>query len=402
MTSLNILIVGGGIAGPMAAYWLAKAGHRVTIIERAPTLLKTGQGIDIEGPAREIIDRMGVLDQMKAKSTQEEGFAFTDNNGVPVATIRGGLTQEIEIMRGEMCEILCKAADAFESVHFRYETNIVDIVQMPDRVEVLLSNDQKESYDAVIGADGMRSKTRELAFDEGTKAKAFRARDHYCAYFSIPHEDGDGPHSRWQNATRGRSILIRPHTDEISSVYLAQRDKSDSLSAACRSDKESQKLAVAAAFEGVGGLGPRVVKGMLESDNFYFDSLSQIILDKWSQERVALIGDAAYAPSAVTGQGVILSVLGAYIIAGELSETPENPIAAFKRYESRIRKYVDKQQAIPFGGNAPRVANPRTNWGIWILRMTFRFIAWSGIWKWISFKGPSFPLPEYPRMNYRD
>lgn len=399
MTSLNILVVGGGIAGPVAAYWLAKAGHRVTIIERASSLLKTGQGIDIEGSAREIIEKMGLLEQMKAKATGEGGFAFADDDGKPVAAIAGGLTTEIEIMRGDMCEILCKATDAYENVEIRYGTKVVNLTQTPQHVNVTFDNGEKGMFDAVIGADGMRSKTRDLAFDEKTKASAFKARDHYCAYFSIPRDDSDSPNARWQNATQGRTILVRPHNQEISSAYLSVMEKSDELAATCRADKDSQKKAIASAFEDVGGLGPRVVQGMLESDNFYFDSLSQVKLDKWSQDRVALIGDAAYAPSAVTGQGVILSVLGAYTIAGELSANPEDPVAAFKAYEARIRTYVDTQQTIPLNGNAPRVANPRSAWGIWALRTSFKWLAWSGIWKWVSFKGSKFPLPEYPRMT---
>lgn len=399
MAPLNILIIGGGIAGPVAAYWLGKAGHRATVIERASSLLKSGQGIDIEGPAREIIDRMGLLEQMKARATGEGGFAFTDDDGKPVAAIAGGLTQEIEIMRGDLCEVLCRAVDACDLVEFRYGTKVVELTQTPTHVAVTFDNGEHATFDAVIGADGLRSKTRDLAFDEKTKANAFRARDHYCAYFSLPREDGDSPNSRWQNATGGRIILIRPHNQDVSSAYLSVMEKSDKLAAMCRADKASQKKAIAEEFEGVGGLGPRAVKGMLESDNFYYDSLSQIKLEKWSQGRVALIGDAAYAPSAVTGQGVILSVLGAYVIAGELSENPQDPVAAFEAYEARIRTYVDTQQTISLNGNSPRLANPRSEWGIWALRTSFKLVAWSGIWKWITPKAPSFPLPDYPKMT---
>ncbi|GIZ47666.1 hypothetical protein CKM354_001075100 [Cercospora kikuchii] len=399
MAPINILIVGGGIAGPVAAFWLAKAGHNVTIIERAPGLLKAGQGIDIEGPARNIVEKMGLLEQMKARATNEGGFAFADDDGKPIAAIAGGLTQEIEIMRGDMCEVLCNAADKFENVSFRYKTKITELQQTENQVEVFFDDGTQGMYDAVIGADGMRSRTRDLAFDEKTKANAFRARDHYCAYFSIPAEENDRPNSRWQHATRGRSILLRPHTDTISSAYLMQMDKSDELAAACRAPKDVQKKAVAKTFEGVGGLAPRLVKGMLESENFYYDSISQIKLDKWSEGRVALVGDAAYAPSAISGQGVILSVLGAYTIAGELSENPQDPVAAFKTYEARLRTHVEKMQYIPLKGKAPRLANPLTSLGIWGARLAFRIIAWTGVWKLFNLKGRKYPLPEYPNMN---
>ncbi|PPJ51834.1 hypothetical protein CBER1_09769 [Cercospora berteroae] len=399
MAPINVLIIGGGIAGPVAAFWLAKAGHNVTIIERAPGLLKAGQGIDIEGPAREIVGKMGLLEQMKARATNEGGFAFADDDGKPIAAIAGGLTQEIEIMRGDMCEVLCNAADQFENVSFRYKTKITELQQTDNQVEVFFDDGAQCMYDAVIGADGMRSRIRDLAFDEKTKANAFRARDHYCAYFSIPAEESDRPNSRWQHATRGRSILLRPHTDTVSSAYLMQMDKSDELAAACRAPKDLQKKAMAKTFEGVGGLAPRLVKGMLESENFYYDSISQIKLDKWSEGRVALVGDAAYAPSAISGQGVILSVLGAYTIAGELSENPQDPVAAFKAYEGRLRAHVEKMQYIPLNGKAPRLANPLTKLGIWSARLAFRIIAWTGVWKLFNLKGRKYPLPEYPNLT---
>ncbi|KAM3417718.1 hypothetical protein BST61_g5952 [Cercospora zeina] len=399
MPLITVLIVGGGIAGPVAAFWLANAGHQVTIIERAPGLLKAGQGIDIEGAARDIIDKMGLLEQMKARATNEGGFALADDDGDPIAAIAGGLTQDIEIMRGDMCEVLCNAADKYENVSFRYNTRITELHPTDNQVEVFFDDGTQAMYDAVIGADGMRSRTRDLAFGEKTKANAFRAREHYCAYFSIPAEEGDRPNSRWQHATRGRSILLRPHTDEISSAYLMQMDKSDELAAACRASRDVQKTAMAKTFDGVGGLGPRLVKGMLESENFYYDSISQIKLDKWSEGRVALVGDAAYAPSAISGQGVILSVLGAYTIAGELAENPQDPVAAFRAYEAKLRAYVEKQQYIPLNGNAPRMANPLTSWGIWGARLAFRIIAWTGIWKLFNTKGSKYPLPEYASMS---
>jgi len=87
----HILVVGAGIAGSMLAYWLGKGGFQVTVIERSPNVSKYGQGIDLEGPSRRVVEKMeGVLERIQAKTTVEQGFAVLDDDAKPIAAIKGG------------------------------------------------------------------------------------------------------------------------------------------------------------------------------------------------------------------------------------------------------------------------------------------------------------------------
>lgn len=97
----------------------------------------------------------------------------------------------------------------------------------------------------------------------------------------------------------------------------------------------------------------------------------------------------------MTGQGTTLAILGAYVLAGELAATPDDPAAAFAKYDATIRDYVEKAQRIPLGGLAPRLANPRTTWAILLLRCIFWLVSWTGVWKLISIRAEEYVLPAY-------
>jgi hypothetical protein len=109
----------------------------------------------------------------------------------------------------------------------------------------------------------------------------------------------------------------------------------------------------------------------------------QVKLGRWSQDRVVLLGDAAYAPSPLTGKGTLLAILGAFVLAQELSREIQADVlsTAFEKYEKRLRKYVGRAQSIPLGGYAPYVLHLETSWGIWLFRTIAGFVSWSGLTK---------------------
>ena len=222
---------GGGITGPVFVYWLARASTaskpiNITIIERAPSIVKLGQGIDVEGPAKEIATRMGILDAIKARNTGEQGFRGIDNNNQGYATFeQGGLTQENEIMRGDLCELLTDTVKDLPNVEIQYSSKITDIAQTSEKVRVTILSDNRDSrveeYDAVIAADGIRSKTRNLMLDHDDVKDCVKKKDLFIAYFSIPPQPQDKPYSRLQHALGGRSVVIRPVADNFSSVFVS-------------------------------------------------------------------------------------------------------------------------------------------------------------------------------------
>ena len=150
---VKVLIVGGGITGPVAAYWLARASTpskpiQITVLERAAALYRQGQGIDIEGPSREVVTRMGLLDIIKSRTTGEKGLRCLDNDNRAYATFGlSAATREIEILRGDLVDILTKAATKMPNVEFRYGSSVKEVEQTNERVHVTIATNDGQTYD---------------------------------------------------------------------------------------------------------------------------------------------------------------------------------------------------------------------------------------------------------------
>src|SRR2546423_894345 len=83
---------------------------------------------------------------------------------------------------------------------------------------------------------------------------------------------------------------------------------------------------------------------------FYFDAICQVHVDRWARGRLVLVGDAGYCGSPLTGLGTSMSLVGAYVLAGELAATPHDHEAAFQRYQQEMRDYVAAGLKLPPGG----------------------------------------------------
>ena len=382
----------------------------ITVIERSKSEQTQGQGLEIEEPATSVVTAMGILDKLKAKRTAEEGFELLDQHNRSYGRFEaGGLspTGALEIMRGDMTEVMYRAADEHENVTFRFETTIQSLSQTAEEVTVELKDrttdtSTTETFDIVIGADGALSRTRTLAFGPPDQINCFHPVGATVAYFSIPKEDRDWPYSRLCHFPNRRVIWMRPSTkqSDVTSVYfihVAGTDTNANKSTAAlhaahlSRDRQQQKQAMAGLFADCGWEVPRVCEAMLKTDNFYYDELAQVKLPSWSQGRVVLVGDSGYGPTPFTGEGSHLAILGAYTLAQELGRHPEAPQVAFKAYEDRFRKYVENAQSIPGWGYAPYLIMPETSLGIWILRsivygvtMVAKAASWVGVTKLFS------------------
>ena len=386
MSSNRVLICGAGVAGSIACFWLAKYDYEVFVIERSKAEQKAGQGIEIEEPATNVVKAMGILDKLKERKTSEMGFNLVDQHSRSYGVFEAGAfspTGDLELMRGDLTEVLYKSADQFPNVTYHFETTIQSLRQTQDKVIVDLENRVNKStwvyeFDFVIGADGVKSRTRQLVMGLPEKLNCLESVGVFSAYFDIPKEDQDWPYSRLCNFTNRRIIWIRPVGNESprTSVYLIHaRDDFPALRRAnAAGDRLKQKEAFAELYSGLGWESSRVIEQMMKTENFYSDELVQVKLPKWSQNRVVFLGDSAWAPTPLTGEGNQLAIIGAWVLAQEMSRN-RSP-AAFEAYERRLRSYVENAQSIPLGGYAPLIFNPQTAWGIWLLRTIMRFVSW--------------------------
>ena len=401
----RILISGAGIAGPVAGYWLAQAGYSVTIVERAPSIRTSGQSIDVRGHALTILQRMGLEGQVRSRTTQEKGLRFIDGTGTtkaefPVDPSGASFTADIEIQRGDLAEILYDATG--DKIEYIFAESITSISEDQHECTLEFANgQQKRTVDLLVIADGISSRTTEIAFPDQTST--VKNLGQWSAWFTIPRIQCDDGWARWYNAPKGRMILARPDNSHqksrVSLWIMTTPDLETALVKAQSQSTEVQKQLWNSLFKDADwSETPHILQAMMTSSDFYAQKVAQVKLPHWSTSgSIVALGDAAYCPSPISGMGTTLAITGAYILAGEIARNRPDIPSGLAVYETRMRPFVKTAQEL-FPGT-PRLANPHTNFGIWILHLFLAFFAWTGLARVMGERyspaADAIELPEY-------
>ena len=318
---LNILISGSGIAGPCLAFWLHKLIPTclITILERSPTPRHGGQAVDLRSFSVPIVSRMGLLDQVRSKTTTEEGLQFVYADGITRATFLASgnieaqsATSEFEVLRGDLARILMDATQSLDRITYVFDEMVESISQTgaPDnnKVDVTFANRlSPATYDLLVGADGMMSRTRRLVFGrEHQNDESVRRLGQYAALFTMPRTEDDTKFAQWYNAPRGRLLLLRPDSYGTTRAYVSVTDSNlsrfDGIDAAMqKGDRKAQEDWLEREFAGAGWESERCIREMKKAEDYYLQQIAQVKMERWSRGSVALLGDAAYCPSPISG-----------------------------------------------------------------------------------------------------
>jgi len=366
--SRRILITGASVAGNTAAWWLVRHGFEVEVVERAPAFRDGGQNVDVRGNAREVLRRMGLEDLALARSTQERGTDWvTEDDGVVArfaaddSETDSGPTAELEIRRGDIARIIYDAVG--KQARFRFGDSIAGIEQDASGAKVTFESGRQARYDVVVVAEGVGSHTRELLFPGENQP---RWMDMTLAYFSIPRKPEDSEYARQYNTVDGRGATLKLSLDGKLGAYLGIQKKPEGEHTW---STEQQRSFINQQFAHDGWEIPRILEAMKHADDFYFDVLRQVHMERWSTGRVVLTGDAAWCPTSLSGIGTSLAMVGGYVLAGELA-SHDDATAAFAHYERVMRPFVKEGQDIP--KLVPRLLWPHSQAGLAILRGAMR------------------------------
>jgi 2-polyprenyl-6-methoxyphenol hydroxylase-like FAD-dependent oxidoreductase len=357
MAKLNIIICGSGIAGNALALWLAQQ-HDVTVIERYSDLRSTGLQIDIRGHGIEVLKRMGLETAFRNASVKENGLEFVNSTGrrvayFPANTTGEGLqsfTTDWEIMRGDLIRLLYD--NIKDRVRFVFGTSVEGFEHLDNSVKVRLSNGEEDCYDLLIGADGQWSRTRKQMLGPGAE-NPLHFLGVYAGYFTVPRQIQDGEtYTGIAYIAPGKRLLFtRRHSADRVQVYLVGVNGSERMMAARRGGIEEERAVLSELFHSAGWRSEELVKDLKESDDFYCEHMGVVRLDSWSDRRVALVGDAAWSPTATTGMGTTSSLVGAYVLAGEIlnmsnrsGASKESITEALHTYEQRFRPFMSAVQ----------------------------------------------------------
>ncbi|MFC9237226.1 FAD-dependent monooxygenase [Streptomyces decoyicus] len=352
----TVLVSGASVAGPALAYWLGRYGFRPTVIEVAPALRGGGFAVDFRGAAqRTVLERMGVLDDIAGHSTGGgTPLTFIDGQGRPIAALPAEFTGgEVEILRSELSRILYRhsltplrtSRTPGNPPEYLFGDSVSSLTQTADGVQVTFERGAPRTFDLVIGADGLHSTVRRLAF--GPEKDYVRHLGYYVAAWDLPEGAGDlgsrpvgyGEPGRLATVGRTQRRTEEPgYTGESFCVFASEEELIHD-----RRDLRPQKQAIARAYAGAGWRTPELIDTLGAVDDLYFDSISRVDVPDWSTDRIALLGDAAYGAT-VGGMGTGAAVIGAYVLAGELALAEGDYRTAFARYEHTLRPYVTRCQ----------------------------------------------------------
>ncbi len=359
-----VLISGIGIAGPTLAYWLHRYGFVPTLVERAPALRTSGYVIDFWGRGYDIAEQMGLLPAIEREGYHIQAARVVDRQGHRVASMRTTAFAQlsdgryISIGRSDLARLL------FETIAPRCEVifgdSITGLQEAADGVRVAFERGATRRFDLVIGADGLHSAVRQLAFGPQEQY------EHYLGYV-VAAFAATGFQPREENVylthnLPGRNVGRLTLRDNRTLFLLMLAERFDGKP--YPHDLDGQKALLRAAFAGAGWDVPQILAALDGCTDLYFDRVSQIRMEHWTKGRVALIGDAAFCVSLLAGQGSALAMTAAYVLAGELARAQGAYPEAFRRYEALLQPFITRKQRAAERYGAFFV--PQSQRGLWL------------------------------------
>ncbi|WP_328926667.1 FAD-dependent monooxygenase [Streptomyces sp. NBC_00190] len=342
----TVLISGGGIAGPVLAHWLRRHGFAPTVVERAPGRRPGGQAVDIRGVALDVVERMGLLEQVRGLRTRMRGMSVLDPDGREIdrsteATFSSGRldSEDVEVLREDLVEVVYEHTRPH--VEYLFGDTVTALDEDGSGVRVDFAHAAPRTFDLVVGADGLHSTVRRLAF--GPEEDFVH---HLGSYLSVFGADNFLALQDWQMWLRAgdTGFGIMPVRDNAE-LRIAFGFESEPLAPALR-DGGALRQVVVDKLASMRWEGARLAEAARKAPDFYCDAMAQIRMDHWSRGRVALLGDAGYCPSPLSGQGTSLALVGAHVLADSLARAGGDHRAAYARYERRMRPYVTLNQAL--------------------------------------------------------
>jgi 2-polyprenyl-6-methoxyphenol hydroxylase-like FAD-dependent oxidoreductase len=352
----DVLISGAGVAGSTLAYWLARHGMHPTVVERSPGMRSSGNPVDVRGPAVPVADAMGIMPQIRQAATEATAVSLLGASGREVARMRTGAARgrrtEVEVPRSDLAAILYEAARP--GAEFLFDDTITALRPDGDGVEVAFDRAGPRRFDLVVGADGLHSTVRRLAF--GPERDYVRHLGLYVATLPLG-RPADRPDEVVLFNTPGRLASIHPARGSALAAFIFRGPAIPDLD---YRDIARHRQIVLDAYAEAGWEVPQLLDALRAADEFYFDAVSAVDLPSWSRGRIALVGDAATCVS-LLGDGSSLAIAGAHTLAGALAAT-DDTADALRDYEHRHRKLVAPKQRN--AGVAAAMLVPKTRLGV--------------------------------------
>ncbi|MFF0310837.1 FAD-dependent oxidoreductase [Streptosporangium sp. NPDC004379] len=369
---MRAIIIGAGIAGLAAALRLKQAGWDTLVAERAPERRSGGYGVTFGGIGHDGAERMGILPALRRRAFVTRELVYRKPDGEPRFTLSGPViaatmgARSFNILRGDIEAVLHEAAG--DSAAIRFGTTITAVDQDDETVRVTLSDGTVEHADLLIGADGLHSATRALVF--GPEEDYRLDMGHRVAVYMLGERPAGLPDGVTGTISAGgRTFAMMSVGDGRTAAFFGYRSD---LGRPQRSPEELHEV-----YGDMGWLVPQALEGLKIADSVYFDTISQMVVDRWSRGRVVLLGDAAWCVTLFAGYGSSLAVGGADLLGAALERRPGDVPAALTEWEARLRPEAERKQRL--GRRVRGVYAPRNPVALELTQLPLRLSSWGPV-----------------------
>ena len=362
---MRIAISGAGVAGTALAHWLQRSGHTPTLIERAPAFRTGGYMIDFWGIGYRVARQMGIEPAIRDAGYDVRCVRSVGPDGKTQAALGVDVFRRVigndftSLPRGDLASAIYRTVE--HKVPTVFGDSITGIDQHPDGVRVTFENGPADDFDLVIGADGLHSNVRGLVFGP---------EEHYEHYLGckvaacvVDGYTGGDSDVYLTYSIPGRQVGQFTLRNNRTMFLFVFRDEHDNHGMTPKEQLHNQ-------FDEAGWESRQILAAVDQVEDLFFDVVSQIRMDHWSDGRVLLIGDAAGCISLLGGEGTGLAITEAYALAGELARAGDDHRRAFESYESLLRPFIEGKQA-----GAERLLGffaTRTRFGLWFRDVAMR------------------------------